>query len=86
MVLARSGHITISDLPSSVVAGANSASVPTLPEGELSLKRHAANAQDEVIREALRRADGNRRRAAALLGISVRSLFYKLKALGISES
>ena len=86
MVLARSGHIAIGDLPSSVVAGPNSAPAPTLPEGELSLKRHAAAAQDDVIREALKRAGGNRRRAAALLGISVRSLFYKLKALGISES
>jgi two-component system response regulator AtoC len=59
--------------------------LPRLPEGELSLKRHAVAAQGEVIREALKRAGGNRRRAAALLGISVRSLFYKLKALGLPE-
>jgi len=86
MVLARAGHITASDLPVSVMAGASTDTVPTIPEGELSLKRHAASAQGEVIREALRRAGGNRRRAAALLGISVRSLFYKLKALDVADA
>jgi DNA-binding NtrC family response regulator len=38
-----------------------------------------------VIRQALRRSAGNRREAAALLGISVRTLFYKLKEFGISD-
>ncbi len=85
IVLSRSGHVTLDDLPASVVAGSAAAAVPSLPEGVLSLKRHAVAAQGEVIREALQRAGGNRRRAAALLGISVRSLFYKLKALGLTD-
>jgi two-component system response regulator AtoC len=86
LVLSAGGRIALTDLPASVISGATAsgaASVPVIPEGELSLKRHAVAAQGEVIREALRRAGGNRRRAAALLGISVRSLFYKLKALGV---
>jgi two-component system response regulator AtoC len=84
MVLSRGGRLGIADLPAAVVTGA-AEMLPRLPEGELSLKRHAVAAQGEVIREALKRAGGNRRRAAALLGISVRSLFYKLKALGLPE-
>jgi two-component system response regulator AtoC len=85
MVLSHGGPLGIGDLPAAVVRGATEAA-PPLPEGELSLKRHAVAAQGEVIREALKRAGGNRRRAAVLLGISVRSLFYKLKTLGLPES
>jgi len=85
MVLSHGGRVGIGDLPAAVVRGAPE-TAPPLPEGELSLKRHAVAAQGEVIREALKRAGGNRRRAAALLGISVRSLFYKLKTLGLPES
>jgi len=83
LVLSQGGRVGIADLPAAVLSEAIE-TVPQIPEGELSLKRHAVAAQGEVIREALRRAGGNRRRAAALLGISVRSLFYKLKALGLS--
>jgi two-component system response regulator AtoC len=85
MVLSHGARVGIGDLPAAVVRGATEAA-PLMPEGELSLKRHAVAAQGEVIREALKRAGGNRRRAAALLGISVRSLFYKLKTLGLPES
>ena len=53
--------------------------------GDLTLKRHEGALEDTIIREALRRARGSRREAAALLGISVRTLFYKLKQLGIGE-
>ena len=35
-----------------------------------------------AIREALRRTGGNRTEAAALLGISRRTLFYRLKQYG----
>jgi two-component system response regulator AtoC len=48
-----------------------------------SLKDAVANAERDAIQKALRRTDGNRQRAARVLGISVRSLFYKLKALEI---
>lgn len=88
-VLSRKGRVTITDLPASVLPGgaaiASPGASPAEPPGELSIKRHAGAAQAEVIREALRRSGGNRRRAAALLGVSVRTLFYKLKDLGITE-
>ena len=85
LVLARGARIGFADLPAAVTAGAAVAPEAAPPDADLSLRRHAASAQGEAIREALRRAEGNRRRAAAMLGISVRSLFYKLKALSIGE-
>jgi two-component system response regulator AtoC len=91
LVLVRGGTIRRSDLPQAVLhpggrpirtrdrsAGA--------AESDLSLRKHAESGQEAVIREALRRTSGNRREAAELLGVSVRTLFYKLKEFGISDS
>jgi DNA-binding NtrC family response regulator len=92
MVLARGGVIRRSDLPHSVrdSVALNSAAPALRGQGriaaDLSLKKHAGAAEGEAIRAALQRTDGNRRQAAALLGISVRTLFYKLKELGITET
>ncbi|MBI1722871.1 MAG: sigma-54-dependent Fis family transcriptional regulator [Gemmatimonadetes bacterium] len=83
MVLARGGVIRRSDLPHAVVESA--ASGDDRSGGDLSLKKHAGEVQGEIIRQALQRSGGNRRQAAQLLGISVRTLFYKLKELGITE-
>jgi len=38
----------------------------------------------EAVLEALRRAGGNREEAATLLGVSVRTLYYRLRRFGIS--
>jgi transcriptional regulator with PAS, ATPase and Fis domain len=38
----------------------------------------------EAVLEALRRAGGSREEAAALLGVSVRTLYYRLRRFGIS--
>ena len=38
-----------------------------------------------VIEQALQRASGNRRAAARALGVSLRTLFYKLQRHGLSE-
>ncbi|HWO90186.1 MAG TPA: sigma-54 dependent transcriptional regulator [Gemmatimonadales bacterium] len=80
VVLARNETITIADLPPSVAAAA--ADGPG--GGELSLRQATGAAQADLIRQALERARGNRRLAASILGISVRSLFYKLKRYGIT--
>ena len=49
----------------------------------LSIKRKTRVLEEELIRRALRKAGGNRTRAAALLEISHRSLLYKIKEYGI---
>ncbi len=87
LVLARDGTIRRADLPPSLVGGP----VPPAPASrgtfgaDLTLKTHQGMLEGEIIRTALARAGGSRRHAAALLGISVRTLFYKLKQLGIAD-
>jgi DNA-binding NtrC family response regulator len=49
----------------------------------LPLKRAVELAEREAIRHALAAADGSRKEAANVLGVSLRSLFYKLKQHGL---
>ena len=49
--------------------------------GAVPLDRDAR--EREAVLEALRRADGNREEAARLLGVSVRTLYYRLRRYGI---
>jgi DNA-binding NtrC family response regulator len=76
MVLARDGTIRREDLPAALRRAAG---------GDLSLRRQTGAAEETTIRAALERAGGNRRQAAELLGISVRTLFYRLQKLGIER-
>ena len=41
--------------------------------------------EDEMIREALRRANNNKSRAARLLGLSRNALRYRLSKIGIPD-
>jgi two-component system response regulator AtoC len=85
LILSANGRIAASDLPHTVLAGPASQARASADAGPLVLRKRTGAVEAETIRTALRAAQGNRRRAADLLGISVRSLFYKLKALQISE-
>jgi len=53
-------------------------------QSDLSLKPLMADYEKSLIKKALERTNGNRSRAANLLGISNRSLLYKLKDYGLS--
>jgi DNA-binding NtrC family response regulator len=59
---------------------ANSGGVPFLPEG-MTLEQW----EDEMIREAMRRAHGNKSEAARLLGLSRNALRYRLSKLGVPD-
>jgi DNA-binding NtrC family response regulator len=62
--------------------GARPASaVPILPEG-MTLDQW----EQEIIREALRRANGNKSQAARALGLSRNALRYRLSQMGLAES
>jgi two-component system, NtrC family, response regulator AtoC len=84
-VLARDGTIRHEDLPAAVRRAADAETALPAADGDLSLRRQAGAAEGAAIRAALDRAGGNRRQAAALLGISVRTLFYRLQKLGIER-
>jgi two-component system, NtrC family, response regulator AtoC len=54
---------------------------PSLPEG-MTLEQW----EEEMIREALRRANGNKSQAARRLGLSRNALRYRLSKMGIADS
>lgn len=53
---------------------------------EYSLKVASRRLEEEYIRKALIKTDGNRTQAAQMLEISLRSLMYKLKEFGIDRN
>ena len=72
VILARDSTLRTRDLPPDVRHH-----VASLPTSQLNLKSH----EERLVREAMTRFHGNRRKAAAALGISTVSLWRKLKAL-----
>jgi DNA-binding NtrC family response regulator len=59
---------------------AATASAPILPEG-MTLEQW----EDEIIRESLRRAQGNKSQAARMLGLSRNALRYRLGKMGVED-
>ncbi len=59
-------------------ARARRATTHFLPDG-MSLDQY----EQEIIREALRRADGNKSQAARLLGLTRNALRYRLTQMGL---
>jgi DNA-binding NtrC family response regulator len=64
--------------PAKAVAATSTA--PLLPEG-VTLEQW----EDEMIREALRRAQGNKSQAARMLGLSRNALRYRLSKIGVVD-
>jgi two-component system response regulator AtoC len=86
LVISHGGTIRRADLPPGVLGGTlQRTGKGAAADGDLSLRAQEVNLRGEIIREALLRTGGNRREAAALLGISVRTLFYKLKEFQITD-
>ncbi len=56
------------------------ANAPLLPEG-MTLEQW----EDEIIRDALRRAQGNKSQAARMLGLSRNALRYRLSKIGVAD-
>jgi two-component system response regulator AtoC len=70
------------DLPEHVRNGQGAA--PTPADGDLSVKRRLPALERELIAHALERTGGNRTRAAEMLDLSPRALFYKLQDYGLA--
>ena len=60
-------------------AAGEGAQPASLPPGTLDLDRIVSDYEKRVIREALERAGGGKKKAAEMLGITLRSLRYKLQ-------
>jgi two-component system response regulator AtoC len=85
MVLSRGERIDIRHLPQDIVDSAPSADVSSDPviAQSLSLEPAVEALESSLIAQALARAGGNKAKAARLLEISERSLWYKLKKYGL---
>jgi len=83
-VLSPDGVIQAGAFPGAATRVGAQGQAPSEATGEpVPLKQAVEWAERETVRRALGQADGNRREAARLLEISVRSLFYKLKQHGL---
>lgn len=67
-------------LDSGIAKPASANASPILPEG-MTLEQW----EDEIIREALRRANGNKSQAARMLGLSRNALRYRLSKMGVVD-
>jgi len=79
MVLCETDRLEETNLPPRIAAGSGS------DEGSFkrAAQRAAGGAERELIEKALREANGNRTVAAKMLGISRKTLFNKMRSLGI---
>jgi two-component system, NtrC family, response regulator AtoC len=79
-VLAQGTAIGIAHLPREITAPNAPAATPPAPDvGSLELDAAVEKLEGKLIRAALTQAGGNKSKAARLLEISERSLWYKLK-------
>jgi two-component system response regulator AtoC len=81
-ILAEGDRLGLRELPAGVVEAPES---DAHDPADYSLRRARRAAEGDAIRRALAATDGNRTRAARLLGISHRALLYKLKEYGIRD-
>ncbi|MBL4632236.1 MAG: sigma-54-dependent Fis family transcriptional regulator [Kofleriaceae bacterium] len=79
--------IEVSDLP--VLTTTSSFAAPEahdqIPEGGIDLDQVVSDYERIIVRQAMTQCNGVRKRAAALLGISFRSIRYRLTKLGLDS-
>jgi two-component system response regulator PilR (NtrC family) len=82
VTLARGARVTVDCLPSTVLRRREQVSEGRIPSSGVDLDDLLADFERSLLREALARADGIKKRAAQLLGVSFRSFRYRLEKLG----
>ncbi len=86
VALAGSNTIELSDLPDEVRSARPAVSTSmTLPDEGLNLESTLDALERTLIEQALGKSNGVKTRAAELLGLSFRSLRYRLKKLGMTS-
>jgi len=84
MVLSETTAVEAENLPAKVRENKDRIRL-TLLSGEMSIKKTVRIIEEELIRRALKRTDGNRTSAAKILEISHRALLYKIKEYKIDD-
>ena len=77
-------QITVADLPERIHLAADAAAHPRRPEETIELDVFLARIERELIRRAMARANGNKTRAAKLLGMTRPRLYRRLVQLGLA--
>jgi len=78
VVLARAERLTVRDVPAAIRAAADLTKINVVRSGMT-----VVDAEQQLILQALKEADGNRTKAAQKIGISRRTLHRKLKKYGL---
>jgi two-component system response regulator PilR (NtrC family) len=85
VTLARTSRITLECLPTTVRRPAETTPEKRISAEGVALDSLLAEYETSLIREALARAGGVKKRAAALLGVTFRSLRYRLEKLHLDD-
>jgi two-component system, NtrC family, response regulator PilR len=88
VALATGPRIGVSDLPEEVrnATGSAGGDLLAFPDGGVQLERTLDDIERRFIGLALERSNGVKSRAAELLGLTFRSLRYRLKKLGLADA
>jgi two-component system response regulator PilR (NtrC family) len=84
MALIGGSNISVDDLHLAPLVEPDGTS-PSTPEGGASLQDHLDRVEKQAILEALQKTRFNRTAAAKLLGVTFRSLRYRMERLGLNE-
>jgi two-component system response regulator PilR (NtrC family) len=84
VALSRSEHISLDALPAGFSQRA-AAGAPHIPASGMDLEHVLAEYERSLLTQALEQANGVKKRAAQLLGVSFRSFRYRLEKLGLDD-
>ena len=86
-VLGKENEITLGCLPPNLVTGMSSSVTPLtdVPDSGMDLDAYLGEIEKEILIKALAKTDGVRKGAAGLLGITFRSIRYRLSKYGLGD-
>jgi DNA-binding NtrC family response regulator len=82
---AQGSEVSARDLPKAIHWGADAAAHPPRVEEAIVLEEFLGRVEKELIARAMRRAKGNKSKAAKLLGLTRPRLYRRLVQLGLEE-
>ena len=87
VVLGHDNVITLDCLPPNLVTGMSGSVTPLteIPDSGMDLDAYLGEIEKEILIKALARTDGVRKSAAGLLGITFRSIRYRLAKYGLGD-